>query len=225
MSPTSIFSKLTWMPTFTPLRHALHPAKAALRRAIKCRELKKRLAATNPLRVVLGAGNTYDEGWIATDLDVLDIAKKKDWRRLLAPSSIDMLLAEHVWEHLEPEAGRCAARNCFTFLKAGGHLRAAVPDRLHPDPAYREWVRPGGCGPGADDHRVLYDYHTFSEVFRGCGFRVDLLEYFDEAGRFIYRQWDPSDGMIHRSKRFDERNISGALKYTSIILDAFKERD
>jgi predicted SAM-dependent methyltransferase len=211
------------MTSFSLLRRALRPAKAALRRVIKRRRLRKQIAASQPLRVVLGAGGVYEPGWIATDVDLLDIAKQKDWHRVFTPSTIDTLLAEHVWEHLEPEAGRCAARNCFTFLKAGGHLRAAVPDGLHPNPQYRESVRPGGSGPGADDHRLLYDYHTFSAIFATCGFRVELLEYFDETGVFIYRPWDASDGMIHRSSRHDERNADGTLCYTSIVLDALKE--
>ena len=174
---------------------------------------------------MLGAGGTVDAGWISTDIDTLDISSRRAWRRLFAPASIDALLAEHVWEHLDRETAHEAARLCFEFLRRGGYLRVAVPDGLHPDPAYREWVRPGGIGPGADDHKVLYDYRSLEKVFADCGFRVEMLEHFDEGGRFVSSHWDAERGMIHRSKRFDKRNTSGALNYTSIIVDAFKEQE
>ena len=52
---------------------------------------------------------------------------------------------------------------------------------------------------------------------------IDLLEYFDEKGEFHYKEWSPHDGMIYRSKRFDERNQNDLFNYTSLILDAKKK--
>jgi predicted SAM-dependent methyltransferase len=98
----------------------------------------------------------------------------------------------------------------------------AVPDGFHPDPAYIASVRPGGTGGGADDHQLLYDYRSFGRVFEDVGFRVDLLEYFDETGTFHAKAWDETRGVIARSARNDERNADGKLVYTSIILDAVK---
>ena len=80
----------------------------------------------------------------------------------------------------------------------------------------------GGMGAGADDHKVLYTCETFRGLFERAGFQVEPLEYFDSTGAFHAVEWDPAAGMIHRSKRFDERNQSGRLNYTSIILDARK---
>lgn len=74
---------------------------------------------------------------------------------------------------------------------------------MHPDLKYLEWVKLGGVGLGADEHKILYTYKTFKEIFEIVGFRVELLEYFDEKGGFHYSEWDPYDEMIHRSKRFD----------------------
>jgi predicted SAM-dependent methyltransferase len=48
------------------------------------------------------------------------------------------------------------------------------------------------------------------------------LEYYDEAGAFHFKGWNPSDGLVHRSKRYDRRNDGTRLNYTSIILDARK---
>jgi predicted SAM-dependent methyltransferase len=186
------------------------------------RSLKKRVRRASPLRIVVGAGGLYDPGWIPTDVDVLDILDEQHWRRLFREDSIDAILAEHVWEHLTAEDGLIAARNCFRFLKPGGYLRAAVPDGFHPDPQYIEWVRPGGSGAGAHDHKLLYTHETFGRLFESAGFSVEPLEYFDSSGQFHATDWDPALGKIERSKRFDERNKEGRLVYTSVILDARK---
>ena len=59
-------------------------------------------------------------------------------------------------------------------------------------------------------------------VFGHAGLKIDLLEYFDEKREFHYKEWNSQDGMIYRSKRFDERNQNGLPNNTSIILDALK---
>jgi predicted SAM-dependent methyltransferase len=188
------------------------------------RRLKSIVERANPLRIVLGASGIHDGGWIPTEIGVLDILNSRHWTRVFAENSIDAILAEHVWEHLTPEQGLVAACNCLRFLKLGGYLRVAVPDGFHPDPSYIDYVRVGGTGAGADDHKVLYTCETFRDLFERAGFEVELLEYFDSAGAFHAVEWDPGAGKIHRSKRFDERNQDGRLNYTSIILDARKPR-
>ena len=186
------------------------------------RRLKAIVERAQPLRIVIGASDIYDAGWIPTEIGVLDILNPAHWSRVFAENSIDAILAEHVWEHLTPEQGLVAARNCLRFLKPGGYLRVAVPDGLHLDPQYIEWVRVGGSGAGADDHKVLYTGETFRRLFEEAGFEVELLEYFDSAGAFHAVEWDPAAGKVHRSQRFDERNQNGQLNYTSVILDARK---
>lgn len=173
-------------------------------------------------RIVVGAGASRIPGWISTNRSVLDLTSREDWSRWFARRPVDAILAEHVWEHLDPSAAKAAARLCFQFLVPGGHARIAVPDGLHPDPAYRAQVRPGGSGAGADDHRALYDYRTLSALFAEAGFQVRLLEYFDEQGVFHTEPWDPEDGPVLRSAQFDPRNTGGHLAYTSVILDARK---
>ena len=182
----------------------------------------RRLAKKGPRRIVIGAAGTAEDGWISTERQILDLLKPRDWERYFSSNSIEAILAEHVWEHLTIEEGYRAASVCFRYLRPGGYVRVAVPDGLHPDPTYMEYVRPGGVGCGADDHKILYTYMTFKQVFELAGFRVDLLEYFDEIGEFHYKEWNPNDGMIRRSRRFDKRNDAGNLCYTSIILDARK---
>ena len=132
------------------------------------------------------------------------------------------MLAEHVWEHLVPEDSAAAARNLHVLLRPGGYLRIAVPDGYHPDPAYREYARPGGSGEGSDDHKVFYTHETLREVFAQAGFEIRLLEWFDANGKFHSQSWRAEDGMIERSTRFDARNRTNPTAYTSLILDAVK---
>ena len=173
-----------------------------------------------PLRIIIGAGRTAQDGWISTNRAELDLLLPQSWERFLPHGTADALLAEHVWHYLDEEQGARAARLCFRHLSPRGYLRIAVPDGLHPDPNYIDWVKPHGTGPSAPVHKVLYDYRSLSGSLRAAGFNVTLLEYFDEYGVFHQKDWDPGDGFIRRSARFDSRNAGGRLRYTSLILDA-----
>jgi len=185
------------------------------------KRLREKIKVT-PLRVVVGAEGNFQQGWIGTEIDTLNLLKKRDWKMLFKPGIIDVILAEHVWEHLTDEEGQLALRNCFTYLKKGGYFRVAVPDGFHPDQNYIDYVKPGGHGAGADDHKLLYNYLLMKAYLEAAGFKVRLLEYFDENGVFHYNEWAPEDGLIRRSKRFDERNKNGQLNYTSLIIDGIK---
>jgi len=197
------------------------------RKARRLRRLLKRLRLFLEIRlrqsrIVLGSGGVRVPGWIMTDIEQLDILRGEDWAVYFRPASLDAILAEHVWEHLSEEDGVAAARHCFRHLRPGGRLRIAVPDGLHPDPQYIDAVRPGGTGPGAGDHKVLYTCRSLQEALERAGFHARPLEYFDEGGFFHATVWDPQDGMIRRSARFDDRNRNGELRYTSIVMDAMK---
>ncbi|WP_338032139.1 hypothetical protein [Deinococcus deserti] len=136
-----------------------------------------------------------------------------------------LFLCEHVWEHLTEAQGREAARLCFDFLRPGGLLRCAVPDRNFPDSEYQNIVKVGGPGPAdhpASDHKMVYYAELFTSVFEDAGFDVDLLEYCDREGRFHYHQWDLSTGLVYRSLLSDHRNTGGQIGFVSIILDARK---
>jgi predicted SAM-dependent methyltransferase len=185
------------------------------------RRLRREVPRARPLRIAVGAESRVEPGWIATEHAYHDIADRRDWDRFFAKESIDAILAEHVFEHLRPDRAASAARLCHEFLKPGGLLRAAVPDGLHPDPAYIEWVDVGGVGPGAWDHQVLYRYDTFRDVFAAAGFEVRLLEHWDERRVLHQADWDPDEGRIRRSIRFDTKD-RGGFRYSSIIVDARK---
>lgn len=176
----------------------------------------------SPLKVMIGAANVSQPGWVRTDIGHLNILCKGDWAHYFPEASIDALMAEHVLEHLTRDEASLAARNFYTFLKAGGRLRVAVPDGNFPDRDYIDYVKPMGHGLGSDDHKILYTHRTLSDLFASIGFTVELLEYWDEDGRFHYTPWKVEDGLIRRSRWNDQRNSKDDIKYTSIILDAIK---
>jgi predicted SAM-dependent methyltransferase len=185
--------------------------------------ITKNLLLSKPVRIVIGAEGIFEHGWIPTNIDTLDLLDNASWEFNFRQGVVDAIMAEHVWEHLTEDEGIEAAKNCFKYIKHGGYLRIAVPDGFHPSKEYINYVKPGGLGMGSDDHKVLYDYKSLGNVLRLAGFTIDLLEYFDEQGEFHCQAWSPEQGMILRSKIFDERNKNGLLNYTSIILDGLKE--
>jgi predicted SAM-dependent methyltransferase len=174
------------------------------------------------VKLVVGSCYTYFPGWIHSDIDTLDILSRENWEKYFAKDSIDIILAEHVWEHLTSEQGKSAFENCFTFLKSGGFLRVAIPDGYHKSDEYINWVKPGGTGNGAEDHKVLYNYQSLTALLKEVGFQVRLLEYFDENKEFQFTDWNPDEGRVGRSARYDSRNADGKLVYTSLIVDAVK---
>jgi predicted SAM-dependent methyltransferase len=183
----------------------------------------RRALERSPRKLVIGASNKYDAGWIPTEREYLDLTRPDQWLHFMEPESVEAMLAEHVWEHLTLADGLRAARTCYEFLKPGGYLRLAVPDGLNPNPEYQGWVKVGGANKGqpGNGHKVLYTYHSITHVLEQAGFKVVIYEYFSESGLFHFRDWSPRDGTIRRSLRYDPRN-RGRLGFTSIVLDAIK---
>ena len=182
----------------------------------------KALSDKDDIKIVIGAGNIYQKGWIRTEFEFLDITNENDWASLFRKNSISAILAEHVWEHLTEEEGLTAAKNCYKFLKKNGYLRLAIPDGYHNSEEYIDYIKPGGHGNGADDHKVMYNYISLGKMLEKAGFNVTYLEWFDENRQFNTIDWDIEQGKIRRSIRFDERNVNGSAIYTSLIVDAYK---
>lgn len=185
--------------------------------------LLKQKIFKRPVNLIIGSGNITYPDWLATDKFLLDITKYKEWAFYFKKDSIDRILAEHVFEHLTDDDRDNALKNISFFLKPGGFIRIAVPDGYFPNPDYIDQVKPGGCGLGADDHKFLYNYNNLGRVLTDFGFNPSFLEYHDENGGFHYKEWDQKQGMIIRSVRFDERNQTGEIRYTSLIIDAYKK--
>ncbi|MDP4147231.1 MAG: hypothetical protein Q8936_22605 [Bacillota bacterium] len=177
------------------------------------------------MKVILGAGQTKYDGWTSTQEEELNLLSVEDWDKPFKVEGIGVLLAEHVWEHLTFDEGIEAAKNCYNYLKPGGYIRCAVPDRNFRNEWYQNMVQVGGPGPKdhpAATHKIVYDYKKFKSVFEVAGFEVTLLEYCDENGDFHYTYWNEADGRIGRSFRFDTRNSAESLGMVSLIIDARK---
>ncbi|MEI8185748.1 MAG: hypothetical protein WCG19_03530 [Chlorobiaceae bacterium] len=185
--------------------------------------IKKIISTSNSIKVVLGAGKSKYNEWIATDYPLLDVVNEKSWMRLFKPGAIDALLAEHVFEHLTDYEITLAFSNIYKFLKINGYIRIAVPDGYHSSNDYIEMIKPGGYGAGSDDHKQLFNYKTLSKKLLDAGFSLNLLEWFDEHRQFNYRSWTEEDGFISRSSCNDKRNIGNSFAYTSLIIDAKKQ--
>lgn len=171
--------------------------------------------------IIIGASGISSTGWITTEQSWHDITSRKSWLLYFSSGKVHRILAEHFLEHLNQLE---AIQNFYEFLEPGCYVRLAVPDGNHSSPEYIENVRPGGIGPGALDHKVLYIFATPNIYFTSHGFIVNGLEYFNESGDFIAEPWKKEDGMIHRSLLSDERNTGGVNNNSSIILNAFKPR-
>jgi len=186
------------------------------------RQRVKRLRYEGKLvKLVIGSASKSYEGWLNTDLPILDALNPAQWNYIFPRGSLDRILAEHVIEHWTEHEFRLFLRIIQPFLSEQGFTRIAVPDGFHPDPSYIDWVKPGGIGIGADDHKVLYNHIAITGVLSEEGYDHNLLEYFDEAGQFHCSPWEISDGFVARSADYDHRNKENPLSYTSLIVDAW----
>ena len=176
------------------------------------------------MKVIVGAGGTSEPGWLALGESDLDVTSFEQWAQRFAPSSLDAILAEHVWEHLTEVEALEATRNAAYFLRPGGVLRIAVPDGLHTCPRYVDWVAPG-TGFNGDDHKQLFDYRSLAALMRAAGLRPKLREWWDEAGMFHSDYSRDEEGRIERSlngKKFFDLTMLLGTPYTSLIVDGVK---
>lgn len=192
--------------------------------------IRKLLYGRKTLKVVVGSGGVFQNGWVATNKETVDITNENDWRRYFKEGSIDIILGEHVLEHLSLKNGTKAIKIMKRFLKEGGYIRIAVPDRFHPDPKYIELndvIEDQIALNEYDYHHVFYDYKSLSKIFQEEGFEIKLLEFYDENGTFHFHEWDPKGGLIYRSERFkflkNDVSIGNMSNYTSLIIDAIKQ--
>lgn len=105
-------------------------------------------------------------------------------------------------------------RNWFSLQYADYRLSRAI--------SKQEEIRIVLGAGGTVDHKVLYNYPTLSALLENAGYKVRLLEWFDEQGNFHHEDWNADEGLIRRSTRFDARNQNNPTAYTSLIIEALK---
>ena len=183
------------------------------------KEVKRLQAQREMVKIIIGAGPTSYEGWLATDLPLFNALRLRDWYIVFPLKSIDRILAEHVIEHWSKDEFCSFLQMIRSFLTGRGFVRIAIPDGFHPSSDYINQVKPGGSGDGATDHKVLYNYLTLTDLLTKERYDYKLLEYFDEVGTFHCVSWVISDGLVRRSANHDSRNQQVPLTYTSLIVD------
>ena len=149
----------------------------------------------------------------------MDALNPAHWSYIFPRGSIGRILVEHVIEHWTEDEFRLFLMTVRPFLSEHGFIRIAVPDGFHHDSSYIDYVKPGGSGCGADDHKVLYNYIAITCILSEEQYDYKLLEYFDEAGQFHCSPWEISDGFVERSADYDPRNKERPLSYISLIID------
>ncbi len=187
------------------------------------RQIKKLIRHNNaPLKIIIGAGETSYEGWVATDIPHFDALKKEDWEFFFKTHRPQNILTEHVLEHLTEDQVQKVLTNAYKYLKSGGKFRIAVPDAYHAEKEYIEAVKPGGWDIGSDDHKSFWSIDSLSTVGSKAGFKVVPLEYYTSDHTFRSSEYDFSDGYIVRSSKnnYTDPKVPG---YTSLIVDLIKE--
>ena len=135
-------------------------------------QLKSKIKNSSaPLNIIIGSEKTAYPNWLPTNIESLNLLEKGSFQNLFGEKKATKFLAEHVFEHISYANALIALKNCFEFMEKGGSIRIAVPDGFHPNKDYIDMVKPGGHGEGADDHKLLYDYHQLSKVLEDAGFR------------------------------------------------------
>lgn len=189
---------------------------------IERKMLLKKMNSQQELKVILGAGFTEYDGWVKTDYPFFDITNEKHWNYFFDTKKPSKLLCEHVLEHFTDTDVNAILKLAFQHLELNGNIRIAVPDKKHPNPAYIEYVRPGGSGWGADDHRSFWNNDSMGDLLNKIGFEVSLLEYYNDEKKLITSKFDLDNGEINRSHAYGFKNE--IENYSSLIIDAKKAK-
>lgn len=204
-----------------PLRRSIRCVRQSrLRRTAKAR-VRRALRRGDEIRLVLGCSYPTIRGWINTDHPWMDITDGRCWNWLLDTARADRLLAEHVFEHLTLQQATQALQLARANLSERGTLRIAVPDGNHPVHEYIEQVRPGGLGPGADDHKVLYTAETLVSLVQEAGLRADLRRWCDAEGTAHVTPLASEFGPIRRSG--EAPTAPGEGPEWSLVIDCHRD--
>lgn len=174
------------------------------------------------LKVIVGSTAARQVGWISSNYPLLDLTDSRMFAELFDSGTVSNFLADHALDYLSPEDFANAVNKTFEYLKQGGLLRITVPDGFDPDANYIDQSNLGGYGLGAGGHKVLYNYRTFSCLLENAGYKVRLLEWYDEQGIFHHENWDVDGGLIKRSMNNEPCIRDNPKAYTSLIIDASK---
>lgn len=207
-----------------PIRRRLVLFRKHLRYNARKYILKLAIKRNTELKIILGAAETYQEGWLSTNEQWLDITNKNHWVEHFGEKKlISRMVAEHVFEHLTDDEVSKALKNIKRHLVDGGKIRIAVPDGYNPNPDYIRHVCIGGIGDDARDHKQLFNIDSLSRLMINAGLKVEHVEGYKQNGELIQNQWLKEDGFILRSRQnnsLESWNFEDAT--SSLIVDGSK---
>lgn len=172
----------------TRARGQLQPALTRVLRPYEAGRARRLARSGVPIRLHLGCGPFYKEGWINVDLArpgrKLDVAWDLRWGLPFENGSVDAIFSEHLLEHLTWTDGLQLFRRCFAALRGGARMRVGVPDLgryiasyVGSDPLI-EACRPGRPTPAmalnelyyCHGHHYMYDAETLIAFLAEVGF-------------------------------------------------------
>ena len=181
-----------------------------------------------PIRIILGAAETSQEGWYATNEQWLDITRADHWKNVFHGKKIlTNMVAEHVFEHLTYEECQRTLRNISNHMEKEGRIRIAVPDGYNPDPEYLRHVGICGIGDDAADHKQLLNVDILSGLLSEAGFAPTHIEGYTKSGELIQKPHTREDGFIWRSRinhtaQDNKKPWAFPDAQTSLIIDGIK---
>lgn len=155
---------------------------------IERRKARTIVESQNPIKLHIGCGNTYLDGWV--NIDMARPGRKLDlrWdlrRGLPFPNgTVNAVFSEHLFEHLDLASSLGLMKECRRVLKTGGIFRIGVPDLgryLHAymgqDSIIDEFrpTRPTRAVALGEifyfhGHRSMYDFETLKAMLSEAGF-------------------------------------------------------
>lgn len=202
-------------------RKAIKTVKYEYRRA----RIRGPVARGQNIKIILGAAETFQEGWYSTNENWLDIARADHWEKVFGKKPlVTRAVAEHVFEHLTYEEAQRALKHIYEHMPKGGRIRVAVPDGYNPNPEYIRHVGIAGIGDDAADHKQLLNVDVLTGLIASAGFTPVHIEGYTKSGTLIQNEYDPRDGFIKRSRRNHGENMPWSFPDadTSLIVDGIK---
>lgn len=154
------------------------------------RYLPWRASRNGLVKLHVGSGRFYAEGWI--NVDINPWYRKELWLDLRNPwpfadGQVDLIFSMHTFEHFDPIDLDFVLAECYRVLKHRGGIRVAVPDLERAIAAYNSgvfdhvrYVDPASTSKGRKfndaivyhgQHKILFDSGYLCELLAEVGFR------------------------------------------------------
>lgn len=161
--------------------------------------ISAKLKANESIKLHIGCGKNYFEGWINidnnSDFNISKLDLNWDLRNGIPfkDNTVDYIYNEHFLEHLDPQEGLLALKEFKRVLKSGGVLRIAMPDlkemiNLYNNENWFEDTREGLAKSGLSfiktkaeflninfrewGHKWLYDWEELERRLAEAGFSL-----------------------------------------------------